>query len=325
MKIRTLTYNDVPRAAALYNASVGRGELLSKPMAEEGFRSFFLDRTDVRTVALTNEDVTAFASGCYDKNAGRCCITLIVVTPLLRRQGIGSALLRELEQQLAELSGKPPALFEITFFNPMNFEWLIPGSLTHDHPNAPGVDLQNPAHIFFKNCGYRDTAYQNSFYLNLAGYEFPQAIAQRTAALAEQGIHLVRYDPNRHSGLNELFDDLGNELWRKEIMENVSRETGGNPVVIVEKDGKAYGFTGPLAIQPSGRGYFCGIGVHSAMRGNGAGKVLFAHLCKNLKEMGASFMTLFTGETNPARNIYEAAGFRIVRSWADMQREVRTK
>ena len=39
--------------------------------------------------------------------------------------------------------------------------------------------------------------------------------------------------------------------------------------------------------------------------------------------MGAGFMTLFTGETNPARNIYEAAGFSIVRSWTDMRREIR--
>ena len=39
--------------------------------------------------------------------------------------------------------------------------------------------------------------------------------------------------------------------------------------------------------------------------------------------MGAGYMTLFTGEANPARNIYEAAGFRIVRTWADMRKEVR--
>ena len=39
-----------------------------------------------------------------------------------------------------------------------------------------------------------------------------------------------------------------------------------------------------------------------------------------LKAMGASFMTLFTGENNPARNIYEAAGFTVVRTWADMRK-----
>jgi len=48
-------------------------------------------------------------------------------------------------------------------------------------------------------------------------------------------------------------------------------------------------------------------------------------LCSTLKDMGASYMTLFTGETNQARNIYEAAGFHIVRTWADMRREEKCK
>ena len=34
-------------------------------------------------------------------------------------------------------------------------------------------------------------------------------------------------------------------------------------------------------------------------------------------------MSLYTGENNPARNIYEAAGFRIARAFADMRKEVR--
>jgi len=76
-------------------------------------------------------------------------------------------------------------------------------------------------------------------------------------------------------------------------------------------------------VQPSGRGFFLGIGIHSDYRGVGAGKALFAALCKGLKGIGASFMTLFTGEENPARNIYEAAGFKIVKSWVVMRKEVK--
>jgi len=43
----------------------------------------------------------------------------------------------------------------------------------------------------------------------------------------------------------------------------------------------------------------------------------------SLKDLGAEFMTLFTGETNPARNIYETAGFKIVKTWADMKFEIK--
>ena len=69
-------------------------------------------------------------------------------------------------------------------------------------------------------------------------------------------------------------------------------------------------------------GIFLGIGVHPDCRGLGAGKTLFAALCRGLKQQGAGDMTLFTGENNPARNIYEAAGFKIVKVWADMRKEV---
>ena len=58
-------------------------------------------------------------------------------------------------------------------------------------------------------------------------------------------------------------------------------------------------------------------------RGNGAGKVLFGRLCTGLRDLGAKYMTLFTGETNPARNIYEAQGFKIVRTWADMHKQAK--
>ena len=34
-------------------------------------------------------------------------------------------------------------------------------------------------------------------------------------------------------------------------------------------------------------------------------------------------MTLFTGETNPARYIYQSAGFKIVKTWSDMEKVIK--
>jgi GNAT superfamily N-acetyltransferase len=205
------------------------------------------------------------------------------------------------------------------FFNPVMIPWVVPGT-DADHPNAPGVDVACDGYLFLKNHGYRDIVYQNSYYLPLSDYRFPADIERRIECLAEDGLRITRYNPARHRGLDELFDDLGNDEWRGIIMENLARGEDADPVLIVEHDGRACGFTGPIRVQPSGRGYFAGIGVHSDYRKRGAGKVLFAALCMELKGIGASFMTLFTGETNPARGIYEAAGFRIVRTWADMRK-----
>jgi ribosomal protein S18 acetylase RimI-like enzyme len=145
----------------------------------------------------------------------------------------------------------------------------------------------------------------------------------RLKQLEENELHITTYQPDLHQGFDELFDNLASEDWRTRITDNIKRPDGGDPVLILEHKGKICGFTGPLAVQESGRGYFAGIGVHSDYRGHGAGKAMFASLCIGLKEIGARYMTLFTGENNPARNIYEAAGFKIVRSFADMRKDIK--
>lgn len=310
-------------ARKLFNDCVTAGEVLYKPFGDrEAFEAFFLHRSgeEMTVVNLLADDESAFASGCYVERTGKCYITFVTVCAGQRRQGRGREILAGLEERLRDLSGGRAAAFEIIFFNPMSFSWLLPGTDGHDHPNAPGVDVSSGAYLFFKNCGYRDYAYQNSYHINLTDYQFPADIRQRIENLRQKGIEITLYDGKIHTGLEELMKDLDNDMWTREILGNAALPGGGNPLLIVNQGGRAMGFTGPLSVQESGRGFFSGIAVHSACRGNGAGKVLFSYLCSSLRDMGAQFMTLFTGETNPARNIYEAAGFHIVRTWADMKK-----
>lgn len=121
--------------------------------------------------------------------------------------------------------------------------------------------------------------------------------------------------------VKEMLASFQNPLWEKEILSEPGKEEGGRNILVPVKEGRVCGFTGPLDVEKSGRGYFAGIAVDEGVRGKGVAKVLFCELCTGLKNEGASFMTLFTGEQNPARKIYEAAGFQIVRSWADMRKE----
>lgn len=323
---KMVTDEDVTSAMKLFNDSVSGGEMLYKPfLSVESFKNFFIERNqkDLQTIAMLSDDKSTFVSGCYINDTDKGYVTVVVVAPENRRKGYGVQAIKELEKQILDISNGKATKFEIIFFNPMNLEWIIPNTNNHDHPNSPGIDVSSLAYIFFKNCGYRDSACQNSYHVNLSSYSFPDEIVARIEKLKEKNIEIVVYDANKHTGLDELFDNLQNEMWRKDIMTNVSLPDGGNPVLIVNHNGKVMGFTGPLSVQPSGRGFFCGIGVHSDCRGNGAGKVLFSFLCTELKAMGAEFMTLFTGELNPARNIYEAAGFKIVRTWANMRKEVK--
>jgi len=52
------------------------------------------------------------------------------------------------------------------------------------------------------------------------------------------------------------------------------------------------------------------------------GTLLFYRLLQREKEVGSQYMSLFTGEDNHARFIYLGAGFRIVRTFGVMLKEL---
>ncbi len=309
------------RAWELYTEAAD--EMLYAAMTPETFRNRLSGSgDDIFTVSLLDREGTAFASGCLEKKSGKRFVTMVIVQKRMRRQGRGREILSALEHILeAEgAHGEEKTVFELSFFNPVALIWELPGKKKVTHPNAPGVDVGSGAYLFFKNCGYREFALQNSYYLDLGSFVYPDVFRKKQKRLEEEGITFQVYDRRIHRGMEKLLQESGNPLWEKEILEEPGVEEGGGPVLVPVRDGRVLGFTGPLRIEKSGRGYFAGIAVAEDVRGKGLGKILFYELCKGLREKGAAYMTLFTGENNPARNIYEEAGFRIVRSWSDMRR-----
>lgn len=325
MEIRRLKQQDISHVVWLWNQQREAGVYLYEPLTPSSFNELFIETVPslikLNYVCVQENQIIGFVNGCCEVGTDTGYVTFILVKEDDQRQGIGTKLLKEVEFQLGEL--QPLKKFDLIFFNPINLSWIIPDTEKHIHPNAPGVDVKSDAYLFFKNNGYRDVVYQNSYYRLLNGFEYSEDIFRRLHALNEKGIHITYYDAQKHHGFLELFEDLNNSLWTEIIMENINRPDGGDPVLIVEHEGKICGFTGPLRVEDSKRGYFCGIGIHSDYRQHGAGKVLFSALCKGLEDIGADYMSLFTGENNPARHIYESAHFKVVRTWADMRKELR--
>lgn len=316
-------------AAELFN-HYAENELPYKKTDPASWTKIFFDPNETVEkylyVADADGKLAGFSGGCRNTETGACYITFVLVEKKYRRNGIGKMLLEALEQALTNrmaLSEVPDkcSKLQITFFNPCALTWLIPGTSMHDHPNAPGVDITSDGFSFFIAMGYVPYVYQNSFYLPLAEYTEPASIVEKKENLLQRGISLEYYDASKHYGLAELCDDLGNPVWKEELLSNDALGRTGHPLVAAIRDNRIIAFTGPLRVQESGRGYFAGIGVHSACRGLGLGNVLFHTLCTSLKNMGAEFMTLFTGKENLAGEIYKKAGFKIVKTWADMEKE----
>ena len=116
-----------------------------------------------------------------------------------------------------------------------------------------------------------------------------------------------------------MVESLGNPMWSAESPE--AGRTGMDLLVALEGKTCA-GFTGPVYPEKTGRGYFAGIGVGPSFGKKGFGTLLFYRLLKREKEVGAQYMSLFTGEENHAGNIYLGAGFRVVRRFAVMLKEL---
>jgi ribosomal protein S18 acetylase RimI-like enzyme len=294
-------------------------ELVYNPFDEVSFKHTFLDsphfRANLTFVATDEGKVIGFANGVFIEKSKVAYITMVIVDKVYCKQGIGSKLLEALENTLKACN---PIRIDCSFFNPINLIWNVPNTNKHQHPNSPGVDVSSDAYQFFMKHHYQPMALQNSYYLDLAKYTLPQEIQDKIDILKEKGISFEYFDKDRHE-FKDLFDKLGNELWR-EACTNAVYGKDPKPVLVPVYQNQAIGFTGPIYPQENGRGFFAGIGVHPDFRAEGVGKSLFFLLCKHEKELGAKYMTLFTGDSNPARRMYEAAGFKIVKSWQVMRK-----
>lgn len=330
MEIVKFNDSHIREVVDLWNKSCDT-EMPYKSFTEQSFRDKFINNVhfsyEGTFVAVEDGKVIGFANGLYKKEflPGEThentpgYLTFVLVDKEYRNRGYGSQLLEAVENFLKN-SGKK--MIQIIFFNPINLEWYIPNSdKKHDHPNAPGVDVDSYAFQFFQRHGYEVRTKEVSMYLDLAKFELDEKSKNKIKELKKKGIDIEYYNKDKHHGFDELFDDLKHELWRKEINDNLALPKPF-PIVIASDKGKICGFAGPIEIQPSGRGKFSGIGVDPKYQGFGIGKMLFFVLCDSFRKEGAGFMSLFTGAENNAKRMYDAAGFSVVKTWSVMRKEI---
>ena len=155
--------------------------------------------------------------------------------------------------------------------------------------------------------------------LILADLEMVNRRVEKAAKMGGKGYHVERYDPRQHVGLEEMVAALDNTMWSEEIP---AAGKSGMDLLVGLKGNVCAGFTGPVYPEKTGRGYFAGLGVAPQFEGHGLGTLLFYRLLEREKQAGAKYMSLFTGEDNHARFIYLNAGFRVVRTFGVMLKEL---
>ena len=302
----------------IYNSLIFSDRLLYRPLEKEEFERIFLMDGTLTLSAVSDEGkAIGFLSARLPNGEGVSYLTYFGVLPEYRRRGCASALLDEAEDILKNEYNA--ARIDIVFHNPAHLPWIIPHS-ADGHPCAPGIRSDSPAAHLLLRRGYAEWCAQISYYSSLDGYKVPEDQAKRLSALAEGGIRITYYDPAKHHGLDELFDAIRNPGWKKTVLAHLDQ-----PIVVAvdeKKDGLVIGYTGPLSQVREGfgiRGNFCGIGTHPEYRGRGIATLIFCEMCRHHSEHGATFMSLYTGENNPARRVYEYAGCRGVVRWSNLR------
>lgn len=324
MKTEKLLKEDSKEIINLWNNNISESFIYKKLDEQSYLKNFFREDENFKIVsfkAVINSKIVGFSSGVLYPSRNTFYITMILVEKNYRYQGVGEKLYAELEKEW--LKDESILKVDLIFSNPVNLIWTVPRTNNHEHPNAPGVDFKSDAYLFFKNLGFRDFVYQNSYYRKISDYEYSENILNKIAKAKEENLTTDFYKYGEHIGLEELMTNLNSESWEKEILSHVREKKEKNTLLVALDGNKVIGFTGPIHRQDNGRGYFAGIGIHSDYRGRGVGTLLFSKLCMEFKNIGVEYMTLFTGKSNPARNIYERENFKIVRSWANMRKEVR--
>lgn len=274
----------------------------------------------VLTLADDSGRPAGLIAGCSGAEDNTAYITVLMTD---REGGEGEAVRRELlssmQAALAEINPRLRRLRWV-FYNPALLPWRLPEPFSACcHPGAPGVMATDPAMGTLLADGWREFAPLTVYARPLIDYEIPAALTGRMKENEDRGLFTELYDPALHGSFLPLLDALGSADWRRAVLGNAESAhplpmmiaADRSPETLLKNGGRGFvcGFAGPLKRTEDGRGYFAGIGIHPDYRSLGLGSCLFAALCRGLKELGADYMTLFTGTDGTAARIYEKAGF----------------
>ena len=294
------------------------------PLTQEKFRRLLPDHPDFSaayTFLLEQEGAVAgFISGCAGEHlpggAARGYISCLILARDADTPENTALLLGTLEDAFRK-NGHTQCM--ASFFNPVRLPWVMPGTAGHQHNNIPGIATDLPLYERMLELGYREAARECAMHLDLADFFLPDWVEEKAEKMAASGYRVAPYDPSLHTGLEEMVDTLGNPVWSEEIP---AAGKAGMDLLVGLYDNVCAGFTGPIYPEETGRGYFSGIGVAPQYEKQGLGTLLFYRLLQREKEAGAQYMSLFTGVNNRAKQIYLGAGFRVVRTFGVMRKEL---
>ncbi len=323
MLVRNFNIEDLTSVVELWNKNTKN----YKPFTNDTFVNHVLKHPDFKNegffVLEHEKKVIGFALGLvreYEKNMENKpgYMPILLISEEYRRQGYAKLLLQSVEEYIKSV-GKTKV--QVGYRSTLNFPWYIPNTDKHDHAGAPGAFVNSDLYLFLINNEYVVVDHQDAFHLDLPKYEMPEKVVKKIESNEKDGYVIETYKEGYHYGLDEFYESINDEAFSRVIKYNLSL-ANPNPFLVISEKGRVLGWTGAMYTEESGRAHFDGIAISPEVRGRGLGQALWCSLGKYSKEHGSKFMTFFTGRTNHARYIYLKSGFKIIQSFAIMEKEI---
>lgn len=323
MEIRNLNLKDIPDVVNLWNNNTEK----YKPFDNNGFTTHVINHPDFNIsgafVGVKDERIIALSIVVIRKidlqnSDAPAYLTTLLVDKEYRRQGFAKKML-EVSEKYAKECGKEK--LRLSYRSTLNYPWYIPNTDMHDHAGAPGAFINSDLYFFLMNNDYLVVDEQDAFHLDLIKYQMPDKVKMKIEKNKKEGFEIELYDENKHFGFEEFYEDIKDEAFIRVIKENLAKEKP-NPFLVISKNGEILGWTGAMYTEISGRAHFDGIAISSKIRNRGLGQGLWCSLAEYSKQNGSAFMSFFTGRTNHARYIYLKSGFKIIQSFAIMEKEI---
>ncbi|WP_205739837.1 GNAT family N-acetyltransferase [Georgenia sp. SYP-B2076] len=237
-----------------------------------------------------------------DLQAGTGWIPYFFVVPSARGTGLGRRLV---EAAMAWLRAQGAREVLFSSYTP---NYVLPGLDAARYPAAERL---------LHALGFAEVERPSAMDLSLIGYQMPEEVRARVAALRGEGWHLGTPTNDDLVPLIRIAGESFSSDWARAIREGV---LGGMPLerILIARDpagdvlGWAMHGTYEAVIERFGP-----FGVLPASRGTGLGKVLLHLTLERMTALGAhSAWFLWADEGSAASKLYERTGFRITRTFS---------
>ena len=286
------------------------------PISESRFvRQVLLDpnfRPEGAPVAKIGDEVMGFCLSIARQvplenapsDADRGYITLFAVDPKYQRQGIGSKLLAHAENYLRSHNRK------LCMISP-----YAPGYFTC------GVDVKAYAGAvnFFAKHGYSEVYRPIAMEMALWDFSVPAWVQEKHAKLVADGVTVERYRSELTLPLLEFAAKEFAGDWVRVVRETMGKiQLGETPsrIIVAHEEGRVIGYS------HHDNERFGPIGVAADQRGRGIGQVLMYQTLRAQRLAGFRTAWFLWSDDKTAARIYSAAGFKEVRRFALMKKEL---